>query len=60
MSSGMTDCISPKEFIIVCPQHEVKQVQVHYDGIGNCHGIQGSGSGGSGNDGGGSGDGGDD
>ena len=56
----MTDCISPKEFIIVCPQHEVKQVQVHYDGIGNCHGIQGSGSGGSGNDGGGSGDGGDD
>jgi hypothetical protein len=35
-----------------------QEVEAHCDGIGNCNGIQGSGSGGSGNDGGG--DGGDD
>ena len=32
-----------------------QEVQAHCDGIGNCNGIQGSGSGGSGNDGGGDG-----
>lgn len=30
-----------------------QEVQAHCDGIGNCNGIQGSGSGGTGNDGGG-------